>query len=181
MSGPGSTAGGLPHGTSLRPVADDEWGVVAWLWQAFRHDLADVVQGLPYADGRYQARALEAFPSPDGAGYLGWRPHPNSGEDAPVAFALVDGLAGDRRTIAGFWVAPPLRRTGLGRALAVEVLARHPGPWEIGFQHDNPSAAAFWRRVADAAFGPGRWTETTQPVPGRPHVPPDHVLRSDAA
>jgi predicted acetyltransferase len=168
----------LPDGMSVRRVADDQWEIVAWLWQAFRHDLAAVVQGLPYADGRYQARALHAFPSTDTAGYLVWRPHPNTGEDAPVAFALVDGLEAGPRTVVGFWVAPPLRRTGLGHRLAVEVLARHPGPWEIGFQHDNPSAGAFWRRVADRAFGAGRWAETTSPVPGRPGVPPDHFIRT---
>ena len=44
--------------------------IVAWLWQAFRQDLAPIVSGLPYADGRYQAAELLRFPSSDGAGYL---------------------------------------------------------------------------------------------------------------
>jgi hypothetical protein len=48
-------------GPSLRGVDDDAWEVVAWLWQLFRHDLAVVVGGLPYADGRFQARSLDAF------------------------------------------------------------------------------------------------------------------------
>lgn len=38
----------------VRPVAEDQWGIVAWLWQDFRHDLGTVVGGFPYADGRYQ-------------------------------------------------------------------------------------------------------------------------------
>jgi predicted acetyltransferase len=168
----------LPGGARLRTVGDDEWPVVAWLWQAFRQDLSPIVHGLPYADGRYQARALEGFPSADGVGHLASAPHPNTGEDAPVAFALVDGLSGERRTIAAFWVAPPLRRSGLGSALALAVLARHPGPWEIGFQHENTAAGAFWRRAADAAFGPGGWVETEEAVPGRPLVPPDHFIRT---
>lgn len=168
----------LPAGGVLRPVGADQWDVVAWLWQAFRQDLSPVVGGLPYADGRWGSTPLQAFPSPDGAGYLVWRPHPNTGEDAPLGFALVAGLEADRRSIAGFWIAPPLRRTGLGSALALAVLARHPGPWEIGFQHDNPSAGAFWRRVADAAFRPDGWVETREAVPGRPGVPPDHFIRS---
>jgi GNAT superfamily N-acetyltransferase len=170
------TPTGFPADTALRPVADGEWPVVGWLWQAFRHDLAGVVQGLPYSDGRYQALPLQAFPSADTAGYLVWRPHPNTGEEAPVAFALVDGLTTGPRTVVGFWVAPPLRRTGLGRLLALAVLDRHPGPWEIGFQEDNSSARAFWRGVAGVAFGDGGWTEVARPVPGRPHVPPDHFI-----
>ncbi|RIX29985.1 GNAT family N-acetyltransferase [Amnibacterium setariae] len=168
----------LPAGAVLRPVGPDEWTVVAWLWQAFRQDLSPVVEGLPYADGRYGARPLERFPSADAVGHLVWRPHPNTGEQAPVGFALVDGLEGERRTITGFWIAPPLRRTGLGAAVALAVLGRHPGPWEIAFQHANPVAGAFWRRVADAAFGPDGWTETEEPVPGRPQAPSDHFIRS---
>lgn len=156
----------------------DEWAVVAWLWQAFRQDLAPIVQGLPYADGRYQAGPLEAFPSPDGAGWLARRPHPRTGEDAPIGFALVDGLTGERRSVVGFWVAPVARRDGVGRALALHVLATHPGPWSIGFQEDNVAAGAFWRRIADAAFGPDGWAEAVRPVPGRPDVPRDHFIES---
>ena len=110
------------------PVADDQWGIVAWLWQAYRQDLATAVNGLPYADGHYQCRELIRFPSADGAGYIAWRPHPNPGEEAPTGFAIIDGLQGPRRSVAGFWVAPAARRSGAGRTLALDVLARHPGP-----------------------------------------------------
>jgi hypothetical protein len=111
------------------PVADDQWGIiVAWLWQAYSQDLATAVNGLPYADGHYQCRELSRFPSADGAGYIAWRPHPNPGEEAPTGFAIIDGLQGPRRSVAGFWVAPAARRNGAGRTLALDVLARHPGP-----------------------------------------------------
>lgn len=173
----GYMAPGNPR-VQIRPVADGEWDVVAWLWQLFRHDLAPIVQGLPYPDGRYQAAQLQALPSPDGTGYLAWRAHPKTGEDAPVGFAVVTGLQARRRSMAGFWVAPVVRRDGIGRQLAVDVLARHDGPWSIGFQHDNPVAGTFWRQVADAVFGPGRWTETQRPVPGLPDVPPDHFIET---
>ena len=177
-----STDAGGPAGPdpllSIRPVAEDEWTIVAWLWQAFRHDLAPIVHGLPYADGRYQAALLDRFPSPDGAGYLAWRPHPNTGADAPVGFALIEGLTGARRSVAGFWVAPAVRGAGVGRELAIEALGRHDGPWSIGFQHDNVGAGRFWRQVADSVFGPGRWAEEQRPVPGRPQAPPDHFIES---
>lgn len=163
---------------SIRPVADDQWTIVAWLWQLFRHDLATIVSGLPYADGRYQVAALDRFPSPGGAGYLAWRPHPKTGEDAPVGFAVIDGLSGDRRSVVAFWVAPVVRRHGVGRRLAIDVLSRHQGPWSIAFQHGNASAGRFWREVAGTVFGPGRWSEEQRPVPGLPHVPPDHFIES---
>jgi predicted acetyltransferase len=169
---------GAGAGVEVRSVSADQWDVVAWLWQLFRHDLALIVNGLPYADGRYQAGPLRRFPSADGAGYLAWRAHPNTGEDAPVGFALVDGLQGARRSIVGFWTAPLVRREGIGTALAVNVLSRHDGPWSIGFQHDNVAAGVFWRRTADAVFGRGGWSEIHRPVPGLPNVPPDHFIES---
>ncbi|HEV7174921.1 MAG TPA: GNAT family N-acetyltransferase [Solirubrobacteraceae bacterium] len=174
--GPGPLASSAD--VRIAAVADDQWGIVAWLWQAFRHDLAPIVNGLPYADGRYQAAELKKYPSASGAGYLAWRPHPKTGEDAPVGFAVVDGLHSNRRSITGFWVGPTVRRDGVGRTLAVDVIARHEGPWMIGFQHDNVGAGAFWRAVADAVFGTGCWSETLRPVPGRSDAPPDHFIES---
>jgi hypothetical protein len=165
-------------GVSIRPVLDNQWDIVAWMWQLFRHDLAPIVNGLPYADGRYQARQLERFPSPDGAGYLAWRAHPKTGEDATVAFTVIDGLGGDVRSVLAFWVAPVVRRDGVGRQLATDVLSRHSGPWSIGFQHDNVAAGAFWRDFADVFFGRGRWSEHLRPAPGLLDAPPDRFIES---
>lgn len=162
---------------SVRPVAADQWDVVAWLWQDFRHDLGTAVQGFPYADGRYQHALLDSYPRADRVGYLLWQPHPRTGEDAPVAFALVSGLDAGRCGLDAFFVVPAARRGGLGLRFALDVIGRHPGAWEVGFQHDNAAAGAFWRRVAEAAWG-GAWAETTEPVRGRPDVPPDHWIRT---
>lgn len=178
ISGADASSATSPLRFDVRPVRDDQWEIVTWLWQVYRHDLATIVNGLPYANGRYQARELERLPSSDATGYLAWRPHPNTGDDAPIGFAVVGGLQRDRRTVIGFWVTPVVRREGVGRALALEALSRHPGPWEIAFQHHNDSAAAFWRDVADTAFGPAQWSEEQRPVPGRPDVPADHWITS---
>ena len=162
----------------VRPVSDDEWGVVSWLWQCFRHDLAMMVSGLPYADGRYQTGGLPEHSSAEIAGYLAWRPHPKTGEPAPIGFAVVDGLTADRRSLEAFWVAPVVRRDGLGRRLALDVIGRHPGPWSVAFQHENVQAGRFWRRVADEAFGRAAWREEEREVPGVPGAPPDHWIES---
>jgi len=162
----------------IRPVGDGEWPVVGWLWQCFRHDLAVVVGGLPYADGRYQTRGLPEAPEPDVAAYLAWSPHPKTGEPAPVGFAVVDGLTGPRRSIAALWVAPAVRSAGVGRVLAHDAVGRHGGPWTVAFQHDNPTAGRFWRRFADEAFGPAGWREERRAVPGVPDAPADHWIDS---
>ncbi|PKQ59276.1 hypothetical protein B5566_04380 [Mycobacterium sp. MHSD3] len=161
----------------LRPVADGQWSVVTWLWQDFRHDLGVIVDGFPYADGRYQHALLDRYPGPGRVGYLAWQPHPNTCENAPVAFALVSGLDADRSALDAFFVVPAARRHGLGLRLATEILVRHPGAWKIGFQENNLIAGAFWRRVAVAAWG-NAWCETTENVPGKPDAPPDHWIRT---
>jgi predicted acetyltransferase len=162
---------------AVRPVTEDQWSVVAWLWQDFRHDLGTVVNGFPHADGRYRHEWLDEYPAPDRCGYLAWAPHPNSGEDAPIGFALVRGLDAEERAMQAFFVVPAARRGGLGRRFALDVIGRHAGPWAIPFQHDNAAAGPFWRRVAEEAWG-GAWTERTEPVAGKPDVPPDHWIRT---
>lgn len=162
---------------SVEPVGDDQWGIVGWLWQDFRHDLAPVVHGFPYADGRYQHEWLDHYPAPDRIGYLAWAGHPNTGEPAPIGFALVTGLDDDARLMQAFFVVPAARRSGVGLQIAQDVLARHPVGWEIPFQHDNVAAGAFWRRVATAAWGDA-WSEAEEAVPNKPEVPPDHWIRT---
>ncbi|GLY30564.1 GNAT family N-acetyltransferase [Kineosporia sp. NBRC 101731] len=147
------------------------------MWQAFRNELALLTGALPESDGRYQPSRLDVFPTPDGCGYLLWRPHPRTGEAAPIGFAVVRGLKGPERSLLAFWIAPAARRGGLGRQFARDVIAHHPGEWAIAFQAENAPAAPFWAAVADAAAGPGRWEQSAVPVPGRPELPPDQWLR----
>lgn len=163
----------------IAQVGDDQWEVVAWLWQAFRQDLAGgVVDGsFPYGDGRYNARQLADYPGPGREGWLAWSPHPRTGEDAPVGFALVRDIGTPDQALRQFFVVPAARRTGVGARLAAHVLAQHPPPWTVAFQDANAPATAFWRRVFAEAFGES-WVESEEPVPGRPDVPPDHWLRT---
>ncbi len=159
----------------IRLVEPDQWPLVGWLWQAFRNDLAGMLDSVPRPDGRYNHDQLDGYPAPDRAGLLAWAPHPQSGLPAPVGFSLVDGLGGERRSVAGFFVVPAARRGGLGRRLALATLDRFAGPWTVAFQHDNTAAGAFWRSVATEAFG-DRWSEEQRAVPGKPDVPPDHWI-----
>jgi len=63
---------------------------VAWLWQAYRHDLATIVNGLPYADGRYQAALLDGFQWPTVRRI--WRGGPSQDRRRrPIGFALIRG------------------------------------------------------------------------------------------
>lgn len=48
----------------------------------------------------------------------------------------------------------------------------------MAFQHGNQQAGVFWRRVADAASGPGQGHEDLHEAPGPPGVPPGHWIET---
>ncbi len=74
--------------------------------------------------------------------------------------------------LSGFFVVRGARRAGIGPRAVRDVVARHPGRWEVAFQHENAAAGHFWRRVA-TEIACDAWTEDRRPVPGRPSLPPD--------
>ncbi|MER6077539.1 GNAT family N-acetyltransferase [Streptomyces sp. NPDC001833] len=159
----------------VRPAAPEDRPVVERLWLMFRHDLSELRNTLPNADGTFRSDHVEdAFSSPDWAAYLFML-----GEH-PVGFAFVRALDAPARVLNSFFVVRGARRTGVGLRTVREVLTRHPGRWEIAFQYENLGAVAFWRRVASAAAG-AAWTEETRPVPGRPELPPDVWISFDTA
>lgn len=85
------------------------------------------------------------------------------------------GLLGETRSMGDFFVARAARRRGIGYDVVTQLLDRHPGAWEIAFQAQNPGTPEFWRRVVSDAVGP-EWREELRPVPGKPHIPPDHFI-----
>jgi predicted acetyltransferase len=133
----------------------------------FRHDLSEFRGVLPNADGTFRSEWLQAaFADAD------WAPYLVTSGERPVGFAFVRGLTGPTRVLNSFFVARGARRAGIGLRAVREVLAQHPGPWEVAFQDHNLAAVHFWRRVATEVAG-HTWTEEHRPVPGRPELPPD--------
>ncbi|NLU70217.1 GNAT family N-acetyltransferase [Streptomyces sp. HNM0574] len=133
----------------------------------FRHDLSEFNGPLPSPDGTFpDERLRSAFTDPD------WAPYLLTSGDSPVGFAFVYGLNGPGRVLNSFFVVRGARRSGAGLRAVREVVARHPGPWEVAFQDANTAAVRFWRRAATEITGEA-WTEERRPVPNRPDLPPD--------
>lgn len=152
---------------TVRRANPDDRPVLERLWLMFRHDLSGFRGVLPNPDGAFRSERLEAaFGEPDWVAYL------VASRDRPVAFAIVRGLSGPVRVLNSFFVVRGARRAGVGLRVVRDVVARHPGPWEVAFQEDNLAAVAFWRRVAADIAGDA-WIEERRPVPGRPDLPPD--------
>ncbi|MFC7741008.1 GNAT family N-acetyltransferase [Nocardiopsis composta] len=91
---------------------------------------------------------------------------------APAGFVLTRPLDDGAEAIGEFFVVRAVRRQGVGRWAAQEVLTRRSGRWGVAFQEENPGAARFWREVV-ASVAAGGWAEESRPVPGRPELPPD--------
>ena len=67
-----------------------------------------------------------------------------------------------------FFIVRALRRSGVGRNAARQVIAMFPGPWSIGFQSYNPGAQRFWTHVAESFAGDAWEMHDDPPVAGRP-------------
>lgn len=158
---------------SVRRADDADRFVMERLWLMFRHDLSEFDGRLPNSDGTFRSERLRAsFEDTD------WAPYLLTSGEHPVGLALVRGLAGPTRVLNSFFVVRGARRSGIGMRAVREVVARHPGPWEVAFQDTNMAAVRFWRRVAAGIAG-DVWTEDRRPVPGRPDLPPDVWISFD--
>ncbi len=152
---------------SLHRMTEDDRSTVDRLWQLYAHDLSEFRGTLPDAAGLFRwTRVPTYFDDPDRCGYLVlWGRQ-------PAGFVLMRGLKDDCHVLGEFFVVRAVRRRGVGRDVALELLRLHPGTWEIAFQEENPAAAKFWRRIATEVAG-DKWTEERRPVPGKPQIPPD--------
>jgi predicted acetyltransferase len=152
---------------AVRRVSGPDRLVVDRLFQLFQHDLSEFRGTLPDGGGRFRDGWVDsAFGDPAWAGYL-----LTAGEN-PVGFSFVRALDEERRVLNSFFVVRAMRRRGIGLASVLEVLAQHPGPWQVAFQDANAGAADFWRRVATEAAGQA-WSEERRGVPKRADLPPD--------
>ena len=152
---------------SVRLASVADRSILERLWLMFRHDMSEFRGLLPNPDGTFRSDRLRAAFND-----VGWAPYLFTSGEHPVGFALVRGLTGSTRILNSFFVVRGSRRTGIGLRAVQEVVAEHPGPWEVAFQDDNLAAVRFWRYVA-AEIASDAWTEERRAVPGQPDLPPD--------
>lgn len=159
---------------NVEKAAEPDWRVLERLWQLYQHDLSEFRHSAPGVYGTFRADRLPAYRGNDDAvAYLARL------GDVPCGFALVRGLGGEQRLMGEFFVTRSVRGGGTAVAFATEVLRRHPGPWLIPFQNENPRAAAFWRRLAASVLADV--AESTRAIPGKPHLPADVWLTGRSA
>jgi predicted acetyltransferase len=131
----------------------------------FRHDMSELDGRLPNPDGSFRSEWVDsALTQENWAAYLALV------EDHPVGFAFVRALDEPARVMNSFFIVRGARQGGYGMQFVKQVLASHPGPWEIPFQEQNKKGARFWRRVAKEVAGEA-WHEEERPSPNAGAVP----------
>ncbi|MDA2815126.1 GNAT family N-acetyltransferase [Nocardiopsis sp. RSe5-2] len=158
---------------TVEPVGDESRDLVERLGQFERHDMSEFRGGVPGEDGTFPFPRLPLFFDEPEREVLLIR-----ADGAVAGFALTRPLPDGSTSIGAFFILRGLRRGRVGLRAALALLRLRPGRWSIAFQEDNPGAARFWRRVADAAAGDA-WREERREVPGRPELPPDTWILLD--
>jgi len=77
--------------------------------------------------------------------------------DKAAGFALINSHSHQggavERNMAEFFVARKFRRHGVATEAVRQILATHPGHWEVAVAQRNLAARAFWPRAISAAAG----------------------------
>jgi predicted acetyltransferase len=138
-----------------RRAAPQDFEALQQLLELYQYELSDIWPQDIGCDGRYgydlsrhgEAKRSFAYVALDSGVYVGF---------ALVAPAVVTRTEGF--WMEQFFILRRYRGSGAGRALALFVLASHPGPWEVGQLPANAAAQAFWRKVIGGFTG-GAYTE----------------------
>jgi predicted acetyltransferase len=160
---------------TLTLVGRSHRAVLENLGQLYRHDLSEAYGHLPNPDGTFNNRRLDNFRTGADSSHQMWLITVAGGLGG---FVLTRGTEDGGRTISDFFVVRALRRTGVGREAARQVIALTQGPWRIGFQTYNPGAESFWKLVATDATGNSWITFDDPPSEGRP---PDSWITFDTS
>jgi predicted acetyltransferase len=148
------------------PVDRSHRAVLENLGQLYRHDLSEAYGHLPNPDGTFNNRRLDLFLAGADPGHRAWLV---TAAGSVGGFVMtVPAGAGGGTSVSDFFIVRALRRSGVGREAASQVIALFPGPWSVGFQSYNPGIQRFWSQVASDAVGDKWATHDDPPVAGRP-------------
>jgi predicted acetyltransferase len=135
------------------------------LGQLYRYDLSEAYGHLPNPDGTFNNRRLDLFLAGADPEHRAWL-ITAAGSVCGFVMTAPNGRGGT--SVADFFVVRALRRSGVGRKAARQVISLFPGSWSIGFQTYNPGTQRFWSQVASDVAGDQWATYDDPPVEGRP-------------
>ena len=151
---------------ALTAVSEDHKAVLANLLQLYCYDFSEFDGEELTAHGTFTYRYLDHyFTDDDREACL------VTADGRLAGFTMTRRLDDGTRSVAEFFVVRRHRRLGVGRAAAHQMLRRHPGRWQLTFQHANLAAARFWPAVvAVIAEGSIQSDDAYPPVVARPET-----------
>lgn len=149
----------------LVPVDRSHRSVLENLGQLYRHDLSEAYGLMPNADGTFNNTRLDSFLTGRDMHHRAWLV---TAGGSLAGFVMTQPREDGSMTVADLFVVRALRRSGVGRQAARQVIAQLPGRWSIGFQAYNPGVERFWSQVATDVAGDGWATHDDPPAHGRP-------------
>jgi predicted acetyltransferase len=158
----------------LEPAAEQDKPVLMNLIQLYCYDFSEIRGYDLTAHGTFVYRYLDHHFTDDAreACFI-------TAGGTLAGFTMTRRLPDGAREVSEFFVVRRHRRRGVGEAAARQMFGRHPGLWQLSFDHANQPAAEFWLRVtASIADGPLQRTDRYPPevaYPGtwlRLHVQP---------
>ena len=150
----------------LVPADRSHRAVLANLGQLYRHDLSGPYGHVPNLDGTFNNRRLDLFLAGADPEVRAWLITAAGSLGGFVMTAPALSADGGGRSISDFFIVRALRRSGVGREAARQVIAMTPGRLRIAFQAYNPGAQRFWSQVASDAAG-DQWAMHDEQPPGQ--------------
>ena len=143
----------------LTPVTEQDKPVLANLIQLYLYDFSEIRGDDLTAHGTFTYRYLDHYFTEDTreACFI-------TADGTLAGFTMTRRLDDGIREVSEFFVVRRHRRHGTGQAAAHQMFRRHPGPWQLAFDHANHPAARFWPRVITSiADGPIHRTDRHPP------------------
>jgi predicted acetyltransferase len=134
----------------LTPATEEHKSVLSNLIQLYCYDISEIRGYDMTAHGTFVYRYLDHYFVEDTreACFI-------TAEGALAGFTMTRRLNDGAREVSEFFVVRRQRRHGIGQIAAHQTFRRHPGPWELAFDHANHPAARFWPQVTGTiADGP---------------------------
>ncbi len=147
-------------GVTLEPITGDQRPLLEEMLHEYLAELSPMSGDQPDANGRYTYFYLPRYWIEGGR-----HPYFIYTEGALAGFALVRTLKlgpDPVYQVAEFYVQPPYRGQGVGRAAAVSLFDKWQGRWHVGQMESNTAAKSFWRRVI-SEYTAGHYTESWDP------------------
>lgn len=146
----------------LIPVHIENKAILSNLYQLYQYDFSSYTNQDVNVDGRYEVN-IDFFWEGDGR----WKPFFIKTSNSIVGFLVVlfenmDIDPDPTHVIYDFIILQKYRRTGIGRAAALEALKMYKANWAVSQMDNNTPAIAFWRNVISELKG-SHFTEIYKP------------------